>query len=255
MRLPLLSLKIHLFTMKQLKKPLLNLVALLLLAFAFSSEASGKFLPGYVVLNDGTKLTGLVEYRNWKKNPKTIEFKQTAEVKASEYSVNDISSFEVNGHVRYIKATVVIDERPVDPLNVDPFQDDTFVTEAVFLRVVVAGHPLSLYSYFDLKPHYFYSSDSSATIEELIYRLSWGSRKRQYSGNDAMERLVHENAATGTSNNFVVTEYGFRNQLQNALPFALNAELTDLLNNMEYFEGALKRFVLKVDRQTEYSSK
>jgi hypothetical protein len=60
------------------------------------TDAQKNYQPGYVVTLGNDTLTGLINYKNWEKNPKSITFKSDANAIAQIFNVNQLEYFEVN---------------------------------------------------------------------------------------------------------------------------------------------------------------
>ncbi|MDR3711444.1 MAG: hypothetical protein P4L51_01410 [Puia sp.] len=136
--------------------------------------SQGIYMRGFVVRNQGDTLRGWIKYGNWKVNPEKIEFKDDLNSRRiSEYTVNEITCFEITGLDDYKKATVSLDMNSVDPVEI--FSEvaekrDTVRHETLFLRVLSNAGKLHLYEFVDFKNHFFIQA-AGDTIEELIYQL------------------------------------------------------------------------------------
>lgn len=154
----------------------LSLCLLVSCSVAFSQAL---YLPAIVVNQQGDTLKGQIDYRNWRVNPKTINFKKdVADGQGQIFTPLSIRYFEVLGKDAYRSAVVVKDIRSVEPTEVGFGTNDSSVTDTVFLRVLVSGQKLSLYELVDFKPH-FYLQEGDRIPVELGYKVSQGEEEGQ----------------------------------------------------------------------------
>jgi hypothetical protein len=143
------------------------LTAILISAFASSQSA---YREGFVVNNSGDTTNGWIDYRQWERNPGAISFKKELSVSAAtQFNINDLTHFVINGADRYTRAVVQKDLRPVDPLIVSEADVDSTVTDTVFLRILLDG-TVSLYELIESRPHY-YIKETGKEFTELIYKV------------------------------------------------------------------------------------
>lgn len=142
-------------------KSCLPIIALLISCFYSSSPifAQKNFKPGFVVVGQQDTLRGFINYRNWSRNPGSVEFKNTIESAPRLYDITEISSFQVENE-SYIKATVMIDisSMNLNTLPTSPIPQMKQVT--AFLRILIKGSK-SLYYLADrdAKKHLFIYHD------------------------------------------------------------------------------------------------
>lgn len=135
--------------------------------------------PGYVILKSGDTLRGIIDYRNWENNPKSISFRADAFSPDVNYTTNTINCFVVNNEV-YVTAVVAaeISETQINELNFLP----KIVTriDTTFLQVIVSGEK-SLYYYSDKigKKHFYIGKPDG--FELLIYKKYLKEGKREIS--------------------------------------------------------------------------
>jgi len=142
-------------------------------AFLFCStllKAQVNFQPGTIVTLTGETRNGQIDYREWKKNPRTISFKSGNESNSTEYSVATLAYFEITGKEKYIRAAVRMDMRPVEMIQLTPEQADTVKTDTVFLREIFVNNKVSLYLFSDFKSHFFIK-ETGADFEELAFKV------------------------------------------------------------------------------------
>lgn len=181
----------------------LVLITVIFLCTFFDATAQKNFQKGYVVTTNGDTLSGLINYRNWEKNPKKVEFTNTLTNVTSSYGLNDIEYFEIVNADAYKKAVVIKDLSPVKADDLDKIPAITTVADTVFLRVLIKSEKLNLYELVDMRPHYFIQQPHGE-LSELIYRVvpdksqpgqyyylySFRDQLKAFSGNEG--RLLKE---------------------------------------------------------------
>jgi hypothetical protein len=161
--------------------------------------AQKNYQKAWLVLNDGDSLHGLVDYRNWERNPETISFKSSENAEVKNYTVKDLQAFNIPGEDHYLRAIVTKDMLPVQ-LNTLEFEGtQKMVADTVFLRSVIQGDKVSLYELIDEKAHYFIQQPGGP-FEELIYRIYLSRSDRTLSitreiYKDQLKRFAIENTS------------------------------------------------------------
>jgi len=170
-------------------KTVIPIIALIVI-YSQPIYAQSNFQKGFVVAK-GDTTHGLIDYRQWEKNPSSISFQSAAAPgNVVEFNTNDISYFEVNGADGYERAVVKKDMRPVHLKDLTENGDDLFEVDTVFLRLLVKGK-MSLYQLTDGKNHFYISNDDNK-FEELIYKvyLNKGVISRRPVYIDQLSRFV-----------------------------------------------------------------
>ncbi len=85
-----------------------------LLLLPLLSIAQSNYKSGYVVTLKGDTLHGFIDYKEWGRNPKTINFKSTQNDKIRQLGLTDINHFELEGYVSYHQYRVGMSLNPVD---------------------------------------------------------------------------------------------------------------------------------------------
>jgi hypothetical protein len=149
----------------------------------FILSAQKNFQPGSVVTLKGDTIKGFIDYREWNFTPSRIVFSPSDKSSEKEYTVNDISFFEITGKESYRRSVVKISLHPVKLSDIGA-RDTTWKMDTVFLKVEYSG-TVSLFSYEDMIKERFYILDEyKEQPEELV--------KREYV-KDGSTSLVVEN--------------------------------------------------------------
>jgi len=130
------------------------------------SSAQSNYKSGYLITLKGDTVNGFINYKDWDKNPKVIDFKSNLEDNKTEYSVRNIVAFTINGYEKYKRFNLWISQDYVDHEKLVQWLDTTVKFDTVFLRTVTTGKNLTLYAYKDkIKPRFFISDMGSEPVE------------------------------------------------------------------------------------------
>lgn len=151
------------------------LLSLLFIA-TLTVHGQTNYRPGSVRLQNGQQVNGLIDYREWRQNPRTINFKKDVDDQVAQYGIEDMSSFIINDQDSFERAIVMKDTRPVEfreLIELSQASLDTIEMKAidtVFLRILSKGGKVELYELVDTKPHY-YIREQPGDYKELQYRV------------------------------------------------------------------------------------
>jgi hypothetical protein len=200
----------------------------LIILCPFFALAQSNYKPGYVVTLKGDTIKGLVNYKDWGKNPKQIGFKTNLNASKTEtYSTANASAFAVNGYEYYKRYTGSISEDAVETNYLSRGIDTTSKTDTVFLRAISRGKNVTLYEYADvLKERYFISGGNSTPVE-LAYHVFF---------DPAVNAKVSK-------------QRGYMQQLQSlALTYQpQNASLAEEISNINYTAEEIKKIVAEIN--------
>lgn len=149
----------------RLQRPALLLIGFLIIQISFSQQ---NFVPGFVIENSGDTIYGLIDYRNWNKNPDEIKFKLTNENEPVNFKPNDIIEFQINDD-RYVSGIV---DTEISPSGTNVLSNNpqlNIVVDTIFLQSLVSGIK-SLYYFKDArgKENFYYKEEDN--FELLIYK-------------------------------------------------------------------------------------
>ena len=127
-------------------KILKSLSILILTTFlSLNAYSQQNFIKGHVVTLNGDTLHGLIDYRNWDKNPDKIVFVREGKTTPEQYSPLDIKSFKANDEI-YVSAVVKSD---ISSRNISNLGNETNLkteVDTTFLQIIIQGDK-SLYYY------------------------------------------------------------------------------------------------------------
>lgn len=142
---------------------------LLLLVFACNTYAQDHYVKGYVVLNSGDTLRGLIHDEEWKVNPRLIYYKKSAEAEATAYSPLQIIMFRLDEGNWYVSYSGMVDGTSLEISKLTYVPKPVYIRDTLFLRVLEAGMA-KLYFARDIRERdHFFISKAGDTLAELQY--------------------------------------------------------------------------------------
>ena len=147
-----------------MKKGLLFLV---LISVHFNSFAQTTFEKGYFINDLNEKIECLIKNIDWKNNPSDFEYKLIGSEAVQYGEIQFVKEFEINNTLKFVRATVQIDESNLN--NLDEDRNPRFVTKQVFLKVLIEGKA-SLFSYENKSSKKYFYKINDSEIEQLIYK-------------------------------------------------------------------------------------
>lgn len=136
--------------------------------------------PGYVLSIEGDTLKGLLDYQDWKRNPKSISFKSKVG-EEKRYAADQIDQFYVKtANELYFGRIVRTDQsslRSSDVINL--LNQNIYKTDTVFLKVLVKGEK-NLFQFDDGKRVHFLIGENG-NIRELEIKKQRVSQNSGYA--------------------------------------------------------------------------
>lgn len=160
----------------------------------YTASAQKNFVKGFIVLNSGDTLQGLISDEEWKINPRHIYFKSTPDAAASAYSPVNTSMFRIENGNWYVSYTGKVDGTSLQVSQLTYNPKPVYITDTLFVRVLVAGAADLYYARDSRERDHFFIRKAGDTLTELQYN----------------KYLISDYAGTHTRAN-----EGFRIQLQN----------------------------------------
>ncbi|MEN0052906.1 MAG: hypothetical protein AAGC65_04520 [Mucilaginibacter sp.] len=177
-------------------KYLFYLVILLSQAPLFS-HAQSNYKPGYVVNSKNDTLKGFIDYREWNKNPKEVNFKQNLAASPQKFTPVNANAFAITDAEYYEKFIVKISTSEIQPDKLSLAPDTAYVTDTVFLKNLVNGKTISLYEFTNSQKSSFYILDKlTRQINYLKQYLFYADDQQSVSNlniyNNQLTRLAYE---------------------------------------------------------------
>ncbi|HXS54823.1 MAG TPA: autotransporter outer membrane beta-barrel domain-containing protein [Hanamia sp.] len=140
--------------------------ALLMPILSFSQIT---FENGYFIDNSDNKTECLIKNIDWRNNPVSFNYKidETSQIKTG--TLEDIKSFEIYNHVKYVRATLKIDRSSNDLNKLSGTRSPEFVEETLFLEQLVDGDA-NLYKYVSGNLVRYFFQLGNKNIEQLIHK-------------------------------------------------------------------------------------
>jgi hypothetical protein len=188
-------------------------------------SAQKNFQPAYVVSLKGDTSSGFIDYKEWDFSPTRILFKPSNNANAREYTVSDLSFFDIIGKEAYRRFVVNISLHPAKLADIGR-RDTSSKTDTVFLKVVHPGKVVSLFSYQD-------------RIKERFYILKEGQQQ-------PTELMIREYLKDGSLS--LIIEDSYKDQLMNLMDAnAYTDQLLRRISEATYEEGALKKIIFAIN--------
>jgi hypothetical protein len=209
----------------------LLVISVLTFNVAFSQR---NYVSGYVIKNDNDTLIGLIDFRNWVKNPNKISFKPLNSNSSISLKPSDIIEFGTQGNI-YVSGVVKteISTRKTDELENDPHLK--LKTDTTFLQTLIKGsRSLYYYNNSHSKKNFYIKQDS--VFELLLY-------KKYYKQDRGMRLMVENKNYLGQLNIYLNDCQSIKQKLENT---SYNKKsLTELFNyyyqctpSQMYFQNA-----------------
>lgn len=147
---------------------LLIYVLLLCVILTGFSYGNNEQKQGYVITLSNDTLYGYIDYKNWKKTPEQILFKETLAGSGFYFTPKTIKEFHTAGKV-YRRAIIKIDESSRKTGEVILAQELQFIIDTVFLQAIILGEKELYYLKDSIgKASFFIKQDS--VYKWLIYK-------------------------------------------------------------------------------------
>jgi len=136
--------------------------------------AQSNYKKGFLITTGGDTLTGFINYRESYINPREVTFKSVLdETKAVTYTLNKLLFVEVTGYATYQKFPVTVSMNEVQFNKLTESTSQPVIKDTVFLKLLVKGKNVSLYSYRDqLKQRFYILEQGEASPVELGFKLA-----------------------------------------------------------------------------------
>jgi len=147
---------------------------LMLLAFLqYSAFTQTNFKQGKLVSSHGDTLNGFINCREWNYNPTRFSFKNKLDDDSvQKRDLTNTNSFMVDGIGEYDRFVASVSLDNVDLASLSQNMDTSHFTQPVFLKLIIRGRFVSLYSYSDeVKTRYYTLETNSNNPVELEYKL------------------------------------------------------------------------------------
>lgn len=167
-----------------------------------------KFEQGYIISNNGDKISCFIKNIESLRTPSKIEYKLNLTDKETlTGELESIKEFGIPEKFKYIRQTVELD---TEGYRVTTQRNPAFETKTVYTKVLIEGQA-SLYSYFDGETSsYFYTLENKGihTPKTLVYKEFITNenklRKNESFKQELMNHLICENL---TQNDFINAKY------------------------------------------------
>jgi len=147
-----------------------NRIFFILFLLPIFSNAQSNDQPGYIVTLSGDTIRGLIDYKEWDKNPESISFKTSSGSSTNQiFTTKSAVAFAITGLDYYQRFILPISQDQVDINKVTVLPDTSYLVDTVFLHILTKGAHLALFSYTDNIKQRFFITESDLRPTELIY--------------------------------------------------------------------------------------
>ncbi|MDE3145299.1 MAG: hypothetical protein KGL19_14175 [Bacteroidota bacterium] len=144
-------------------------ITLLFLMITIIATAQQKnWVSAEITYKSGEKVEGKVDYKEWVNNPQIIVF-STASGSMINLTPGQVKIVDIKGSDIYKGVLIKRYNNKIENSQVTEDDDEPFIEDTIFLRLLSSGPKLKLYSYKDdIKTNYFIE-DSTANLFALRY--------------------------------------------------------------------------------------
>jgi hypothetical protein len=198
----------------------------LLIALPTAIFAQSNYHEGYVLKNNGDTLKGFINYREWERSPKSIQFKINKTDKATqEFTPQTIREFQITGMEYYISHSGVISMDRTNFPDIPDGLDTSKELSTLFLKQLVTGSHLTLYYNKDDTKTRFFTAENKGDIIELEYHQYYSDER------DMIEKTRYRGQLI-----FYINKYD-----------ADNTSLINTANRSRYIQTDLEEIVNKIN--------
>jgi hypothetical protein len=145
------------------------LPALLLAPFFLFSQSN--FKKGYFINNANDTISGFINYKDFPLHPRSITFSDVlTSPKSQVYPISEVRAFCIEGYESFERHFVSM---TMTKMSLDGLSELDYGTESdtVFLKVVIKGNHLDMFSYTDkVKTRYYIKEADQSSPVELLYK-------------------------------------------------------------------------------------
>jgi hypothetical protein len=143
-------------------------VIFILIVIHVTCQAQITFEKGYIIKNDNQRIECFIRNADWELNPTNFKYSLSQDGEIENGSIDDVMEFGIYNVIKYLRATVQLDQSSVVLNRLSNERNPAFVKERVFLKVLIEGKA-SLFAHRAGEPwHFFYSMGDSIT--PLVYK-------------------------------------------------------------------------------------
>jgi hypothetical protein len=147
------------------KKPFYYFLIAFIFLFVESGIAQKNYSDGFVVVNTGDTLKGMVDYQIWHNTPSKISFRNLTNIETI-FTPDDIKCFQINQKGLYVSRQVSYDSASINVNNLTKNRQPEYKQSTIYLQYIVQSN-ISLLSYTkDDRVHFFIQENDRFT--ELV---------------------------------------------------------------------------------------
>lgn len=147
-----------------------QILLFLCLTFSFTLFSQIHYEKAYYITNDGEKIEGYIQNKDWRHTPKSFNFKSSLTSDSEIISISDAKIFAFENFKKFERFTVDIDNSETQLKDFDTHRNPVFEEKIMYLELLVRGNA-NLYVNRDKKTKnkYFFSTSSSFPVQ-LVFK-------------------------------------------------------------------------------------
>lgn len=155
------------------------------------SFAQIKFEKAYIINNDSSRSECFIKNIQWNTYPTEIEYKTNEDAPVKILKIDNIKEFGIGNDI-YKRFEIQVDKSSTDLNDLSQKSTPEFITEKVFLKLLVDGNP-QLYKYSGKQfVKFFYKRENEELPIQLIYKKYYDVDNDQNKSNNQFRNQITE---------------------------------------------------------------
>ncbi|MFI5187921.1 MAG: hypothetical protein ACHQF0_14420, partial [Chitinophagales bacterium] len=191
--------------------------------------AQPNYKEGYIITNAGDTIKGFINYREWYSNPDRVQFRKGTTEAVIEITPSDIKEVTITGVEAYQRFEVTISMNEVRFEKLSDATNSGSITKTVFLKKLLKGNFLNLYSYTDKIKTRFYIMDQKNDIPQELLLTKTLEEMQEQTQAIYRQQLLQYARAYGT----------------------YSSKLETKMQSVDYSENSLSKIISQINTSNE----
>jgi hypothetical protein len=166
-----------------------QITIILILFIGLNTIAQVQFEKGYIINNDGEKISCLVKNEDWNYNPKSITYKIDHNSTEKKGNIETIKEFGINEVSNFKRFKINIDRSSTNPNKLSKTRLYNYNEETIFLKTLIEGNAdLYLFKEGNLIK-FFYKKNQETPIKQLEYKKYLNTKGGLAENNNYLTQL------------------------------------------------------------------
>lgn len=185
-------------------------------------NAQTRQVPGYIIKENGTKLSVFFERANYNLTPDVVTYYKFIGGDLESFNTNEVQEFGYDDNsVRFKKFTVDVNKSSFKENEATPGKDPVLKKQTVLLEQLIDG-AIDLYAYKTKRNTSYYAARDMQTPELLVYNVYANNSLKGVSKNTDYRRTLYEN-------------------------YGCDSFKTSIIADVDYDQSDLKNYILEVN--------